>query len=92
MRQMLKSAQLDGYFTNHSLHRTNTTCLFQVGVNRKMIKEFIGHKSDAVDQYQITSDMQRESLSKIIEGESSNSVIRNKIQIAKEMTVICINI
>ena len=42
--------------------------LFQAGVNRKVIKEFTGHVSDAVDKYQITSEEQRENLSKIISG------------------------
>ena len=66
--RMLKDAQLDGYFTNHSLCRTGTTRLFRVGVDRKLIKEYTGHKSDAVDNYQVTSDDQRESLSVILQG------------------------
>ena len=35
-------------------------------MDRKLVKETTGHASDAVDAYQITSDRQRESLSKII--------------------------
>ena len=42
---MLKDAELDGYFTNHSLKRSSTTCLFQVGVDRKIVKEFTLHTS-----------------------------------------------
>ena len=61
-----------GFFSNHSLCRTSTTRLFQAGVDRKVIKEFTGHVSDAVDKYQITSEAQKESLSKIIGGEMSN--------------------
>ena len=68
VKEMLKSAKLDGYFTNHSLRRTGTTRLFQAGIDRKLVKEFTGHRSDAVDQYQITSDRQREVISKVIEG------------------------
>ena len=67
--EMSKEAKLEGYFTNHSLHRTSTTRLFRKGIDRKIIKEFTGHTSDAVDQYQITSDCQREELSKAIAGE-----------------------
>ena len=67
---MLKSAQLDGYFTNHSLRRSSTTHLFQAGVDRKIIKEFTGHSSDAVDKYQITSNEQCKQLSAIIAGEN----------------------
>ena len=61
---MLKDAKLDGFFTNHSLRRTGTTRLFQKGVDRKLIKEFTGHTSDAVDNYQVTSDAQREEMSR----------------------------
>ena len=41
------------------------TMLFNAGVNRKLVKEFMGHTSDAVDQYQIASDDQ---ISNIIGG------------------------
>ena len=46
------------------------TRLFQAGVDRKIIKEFTGHVSDAVDQYQVTSDQQRREVSAIIAGEN----------------------
>ena len=84
VKEMLKSAKLDGYFTNHNLCRTGTTCLFQAGVSRKLVKEFTGHKSDAVDQYQITSDDQRKMISKIIEcdndGKSAESGVSEAIK------------
>ena len=66
VRELLMSAKIDGYFTNHSLRRTGGSRLFQAGVERKLVKEFTGHRSDALDAYQITSDDQRESLSKIL--------------------------
>ena len=68
VKQMLKSADLDGYFTNHSLRRTSTTRLFQAGIDRKLVKEFTGHYSDAGDKYQLTSDQQWGHISKVIEG------------------------
>ena len=55
VKEMLKSAKLDGFFTNYSLRCTITTHLFQAGVDRKIIKEFTCHKSDAADQYTITA-------------------------------------
>ena len=70
VKSLLKSAKLDGYFTNHSLRCTSTTRLFREGVDRKLIKEFTGHTSDAVDLYQVTSDKQREVMSKIVGGET----------------------
>ena len=72
MTDMSKKAKLEGFFTNHSLRRSATTRLFQAGVDRKLIKEFTGHSSDAVDAYQITSDEQRRSLSAIIGGNMSD--------------------
>ena len=56
---LLKDAGLDGYFTNHSLHRTCTTCLFQVGQSSKLVKEITGHISDAVNKYQMSSESKR---------------------------------
>ena len=74
---MLKDAKLDGFFTNHSLRRSGTTRLFQAGIDRKIIKEFTGHVSDAVDQYQITSDDQRRQVSAVIAGDN---VVRNSVE------------
>ena len=66
--RMLKDAKLDGYFMNHSL-RTGTTRLFRAGIDRKIIEEFTGHRSDALDNYQVTSYEQREELSVVLQGD-----------------------
>ena len=42
VEKLLKSAELDGYFTNHSLRRSGTTRLFQVGVERKLSRNILG--------------------------------------------------
>ena len=68
VKELLKSAELDGYFTNHSLRCTGTTRLFQTDVDRKIIKEYTGHVSDAVDKYQITLDAQKEHVSRVLNG------------------------
>ena len=70
--KILKEAKMEGFFSNHSLRRTGTTGLFQAGVDRKIIKEYTGHVSDAVDIYQITSEHQKENLRKIISGSTVN--------------------
>ena len=62
----MKSAKIEGFFTNHCLRHTGGTRLFQAGVDRKLVKETTGHSSDAVDAYQITSDQQRAVISKIL--------------------------
>ena len=80
VKELLMSAEIDGYFTNHSLRRTGGSRLFQAGVDRKLVKEFTGHRSDAVDCYQITSDKQRETLSNILSGnidKNSGKVVPN---------------
>ena len=55
---LLKDADLDGYFTNHSLGRTCATRLFQAGESAKIVKEVTGHISDVVNKYQETTDQQ----------------------------------
>ena len=47
----------------------------------------MGHVSDAVDQYQVTSDQQRAEMSKIIHGEKRVENC-NKIQTDVEMSVM----
>ena len=77
--ELLKHVELDGFFSNHSLRRTSTTRLFNAGVDRKLVKEFTGHTSDAVDQYQITSHEQCEQISKIVNGEKSADPPPNEV-------------
>ena len=66
---LLKSVHLDGHFTNHSLRRSGMSRLFQSGVDPKLIREFTGHCSDALHDYEVTSDQQRQQMSNIIQGE-----------------------
>ena len=75
IKSLMKEADIQGYFTNHSARRTGGTRLFQAGVDRKLVKEATGHTSDAVDKYQITSDQQRREMSKILAGNTSNDEV-----------------
>ena len=68
VKNMLKNCNLDGYFTNHSLRRTCATRLFQAGVDTKLVKEVTGHTSDAINKYQLTSNVQKEQVSTIVKG------------------------
>ena len=83
MKDLLSNAKIDRYFTNHSLRRSGGTRLFQAGVERKLVKEVTGHSSDAVDCYQITSDQQREKISKIIAGEISENQDKMGVEVPK---------
>ena len=48
VKEMLKSAKLDGFFTNHSLRCTGTSRLFQPGLDQKLVKEYLGYHSDTL--------------------------------------------
>ena len=71
---MMKTAEIEGYFTNHSARRTGSTRLFQAGVDRKLVKEATGHHSDAVDKYQLTSHEQRRHMSNILAKKPQGSL------------------
>ena len=43
-------------------------------MDRKLVKEVTGHRSDAIDCYQITSDEQRQKLSEIIACSNTENV------------------
>ena len=75
IQTIAENANLHGFFTNHSLRHTGTCCSFQAAVDRRFIKEFTGHPSDAVDKYQVTSHEQCKKLSAVISGENCD---RNK--------------
>ena len=81
---MLKDVGLDGYFTNHSLRRPCATHLFQAGESTKIVKEIMGHISDAVNKYECTSDEQHMNASSIIQ----KGVKEMKISEAAPMEVV----
>ena len=74
VKTMMKDAKIEGFFTNHLTRRTDGTCFFRAGVQCKLVKETIGHSSDAIDKYQITSDGQRELMSNVIAGQQEVKV------------------
>ena len=67
--RLMKNCDLSYFVSNHSLRRTGATRLLQGGVDRKTVKEFTGHTSDAIDKYQVTSHNERAQISKILNGE-----------------------
>ena len=82
VKTILKDANIDRYMTNHSLRRSSATRLFQNGVDKKLVKEFTGHVSDAVDKYQETSDTQRAQMSKIIHGKQFNNDPKAQVELS----------
>ena len=86
---LLKHVDGDKFYSNHSLRRSSTTRLFQAGIDRKLVKEFTGHSSDTVDKYQITSDNQHETISKVIAGNGAeqNIAIEDSVDVPTEQVV-----
>ena len=77
VQTLVKRAKIDRFFTNHSLRRSGGTRLFRAGIDRKLVKEHTGHRSDAVDSYQVTSHDQRKLMSNVIQGEIVPKVEQN---------------
>ena len=57
--------------------------MFQAGVDTKLVKEVTGHTSDAVNQYQLTSNLQKEEVSNIVKGESKVAIKPKKVKTPK---------
>ena len=56
--------------------RTGISCLFQAGVQRKLIKEYSGHHSEALDRYQIPSEKQIQEISSVLAGPSTRKMTK----------------
>ncbi len=56
VKNLMSRAGLEGKYTNHSLHVTCATRMFEAGVDEQLIKTFTGHKSDTVRNYKCISD------------------------------------
>ena len=78
VKNLLGKANIEGYFTNHSLRRTGRSRLFQAGVEWKIVKKVMGHASDAIDSYQITSDKQKELCSKVLACKENPEITNQK--------------
>ena len=89
MKTMMYDAQISGYFTNHSAWRTGRTRLFRAGVDRKLIKEDTGHRSDVVDKYQIMSEKQRAIMSDIIANNPQTSTVSKAPSEEFDVSVEC---
>ena len=58
----MKTADIPGYFTNHSLRATATTRLYDAQIDEATIMEQTGHRStDGVRAYKRSSEKRRNS-------------------------------
>ena len=56
VKEICKDAGFDGKYTNHSLHATSASRIFESEVPEQVIKEITGCRSDCVRLYKRTSD------------------------------------
>lgn len=61
-------AGVQGFISGHTLRRTDITRMHQAGVSSTIIKEFSGHRSNAVDDYKTTSSNQKSGVSRVLQG------------------------
>ena len=61
--------------------------MFQAGVDKKLIREISGHRSDATDKYSETSHAQRRHISNILAGTDSGNVAKDESSKVKSIEV-----
>ena len=66
VKDLGKKAGLPGFYSNHSLHSTCATTLYQANVDEQLIQEITGHRSLAVRSYKRTCNSQRKAASQCI--------------------------
>ncbi len=68
MKDLAKDAGLAGNFTNHSLHSTAVTHLYQGGIEEQVICELTGYHSLSVRSYKCTHDSQKSAASDVLQN------------------------
>ena len=66
VKEIAKKAGLPGFYSNHSLHSTSATKLYQGNFDEQLIQEVMGHRSLAVRSYKRTSNLQCKNASNCI--------------------------
>ncbi len=76
IKNLMKSAGVDGHYTNHSLRVTAATRMFASGVDEQVIKERTGHKSEAVRAYKHTDEGLLRAAEMATVGDNSGDLAR----------------
>lgn len=95
VKMMMDKAGIKGHFTNHSLRATAVSRLSQEGVNDKLIRGVTGHRSEALQSYKRETNEQLVKVSKIVQGQSSETTTRQNVaaaQIPNALGSITLNI
>ena len=92
LKNMTQRAEIQPYFTNHSLRATTVTILSSVNVKTRQIKAVTGHKSDAnIESYCERPTLHQfqhmwSSLTSFIQGEENTPPSRPTSSSASEST------
>ncbi len=78
MKKLTQAAGVKGKFSNHSLRATMATKLFQSSIDEQVIKEMMGHKSNAVRMYKHSNTQLLQDASSKITSESPSSTMFEK--------------
>ena len=66
---MCKTANIEGYFTNHSLRATTCSTALGKGVPEKLVMERTGHRNvSSLHMHQRKSAKEREAFSDVLQG------------------------
>lgn len=65
----MTKAGVQGRYTNHSLQVTAATRMYSKGIDEQVIKEHMGHRSEAVCAYKRTDEGLLKSAEKAIVGD-----------------------
>ena len=89
VHRLCTSAGIKGYKTNHSLHVTSATRMFQGGVDEQLIMSRTGHRSiEGVRAYKRISGEQRMELSHVLNNATNgNRATKNIYKEADNSTV-----
>ncbi len=93
IKMICKEAGLMDFFTNHSLHVSNVTNLYNSGVPEQIIQENTSHRSnEALRGYKVMSIDQKKHASKILSTQSVKQNEANKENVQKVQLEICLNV
>ncbi len=76
VKNMCKSAGFEGNYTNHYLHSTSATRMYESGIEEQVISEITGHCSLCVRSYKCMSSSQKYQASQALSGESNHKFAR----------------
>ncbi len=72
--KLCHTAGFEGHYSNHSLHSTAATRLYDHNVNEQQISEVTGHKSVAIRNYKRTSMQKQCEFSDVLYGKKKKSI------------------